>query len=164
MSETTLLDPAAPAADLTSLIQGVRELIELVNATSVTRVALSVGAVQMEIESAPTVNGSALVTPVTSITPVTTVTPAAHPVPARPASTVIKAILIGVFYRCPAPGHAPFVEVGSRVEAGQQIAIIEAMKMMNPVVCDHAGVINEILAEDGDVVEFDQPLFTVEPG
>jgi acetyl-CoA carboxylase biotin carboxyl carrier protein len=134
------------------LIQGVRELVELVNATSVTRVALSVGSIRVEIESAPTMNGPALAAP------------AALEVPAPPASGAIKAILVGVFYRRPAPGEPPFVEVGTRVEAGQQIAIIEAMKMINPVVADRASVISEILVEDGDVVEFDQSLFTIEPG
>lgn len=161
MSEPTLLEVATAhssalaAADLAPLIQGVRELIELVNATSVTRVHLDVGSIRVEIEAAPTVSAvPALAAPGA---------PGAPQVPAPPAGSTIKAILVGVFYRHPGPGEPPFVAVGMRVEAGQQIAIVEAMKMMNPVVADRACVISEILVEDGDVVEFDQSLFTIEP-
>ena len=73
------------------------------------------------------------------------------------------ALLVGTFYRAPEPGAAPFVEVGDIVEAGQDVAIIEAMKMMNRVQTDRAGRVVEILVEDGETVEFEQPLIVIEP-
>jgi acetyl-CoA carboxylase biotin carboxyl carrier protein len=69
---------------------------------------------------------------------------------------------VGVFYRRAEPGKPPLVEVGDRVEAGQPLAIVEAMKMMNEVVSSVAGTIVGIHAEDQDVVEFDELLFTIE--
>jgi acetyl-CoA carboxylase biotin carboxyl carrier protein len=78
----------------------------------------------------------------------------------RPA---VLALLVGTFYRAPEPGAAPFVEVGDIVEAGQDVAIIEAMKMMNRVQTDRAGRVAEILVEDGEMVEFEQRLIVIEP-
>ncbi|MBX6769423.1 MAG: acetyl-CoA carboxylase biotin carboxyl carrier protein [Actinomadura rubrobrunea] len=78
-------------------------------------------------------------------------------------AVLITAPLMGVFYRRPAPDRPPFAEVGQRVEAGEQIAIVEAMKTMNPVRADRAGVVTRIHVEDGEVVEFQQPLMSLEP-
>ncbi|WP_422770160.1 acetyl-CoA carboxylase biotin carboxyl carrier protein [Plantactinospora sp. WMMC1484] len=86
-------------------------------------------------------------------------------VTAPPGGTVaVTAPLMGVFYRCPGPDQPPFAEVGQRVEAGDQVAIVEAMKMMNPVVTDRGGIVRAVHATDGDVVEYDQPLLSIEPG
>jgi len=73
----------------------------------------------------------------------------------------IDAPMIGVFYRRPSPGAAPFVEPGQRVEADTTIGIIEIMKLMNPVVAGKAGVITDFLVTDADAVEFGQPLATI---
>ncbi len=73
--------------------------------------------------------------------------------------SVVRAPSIGVFYRCQEPGAAPFVEIGDRVSAGQQIGIVEAMKLMIPVNAQSSGVITEVLKRDGDAVEYDEPLF-----
>lgn len=94
--------------------------------------------------------------------------PAAAPVegvaaPEVPAlGAVVRAPSVGVFYRCPEPGADPFVEVGDRVSAGQQVGIVEAMKLMIPVTAQ-AGVITGILKEDGEPVQFDEPLFSYSP-
>ncbi|BDT96316.1 hypothetical protein IFM12275_62920 [Nocardia sputorum] len=85
---------------------------------------------------------------------------AAPEVPALGA--VVRAPSVGVFYRCPEPGADPFVEVGDRVSAGQQVGIVEAMKLMIPVTAQ-AGVITGILKEDGEPVQFDEPLFSYSP-
>lgn len=74
---------------------------------------------------------------------------------------VQRSPMVGTFYRSPAPGSARFAEVGSTVKAGDTVCIIEAMKMMNQIQADKAGVIESILVEDGQPVEFDQPLFTI---
>jgi acetyl-CoA carboxylase biotin carboxyl carrier protein len=75
----------------------------------------------------------------------------------------VRAALVGTFYRALEPGLKPFVEVGDLVEPGQQLAILEAMKLMNPVVSDVRGRVVEILVADAESVEYDQPLLVVEP-
>jgi len=69
--------------------------------------------------------------------------------------------MVGTFYRSPSPGSPPFVEAGRQVEVGDVICIVEAMKMMNQIEADRAGVVETILVEDGEPVEFDQPLVTI---
>lgn len=89
------------------------------------------------------------------------------PVAAAPAAAaeiaghVVKSPMVGTFYRSPSPGSPSFIEVGKQVKAGDVICIIEAMKMMNQIEADKAGVIGAILVEDGNPVEFDQPLVTI---
>lgn len=73
---------------------------------------------------------------------------------------VVRAPSVGVFYRCPEPGADPFVAIGDRVSAGQQVGIVEAMKLMIPVTAQAGGVITGILKDDGDPVHFDEPLFS----
>lgn len=75
----------------------------------------------------------------------------------------IKAPIVGTFYRAPSPDAEPFVETGQNVEVGQVICIIEAMKLMNEIKSDYKGRIVEILAENGDPVEFSQVIFLLEP-
>ena len=75
----------------------------------------------------------------------------------------INAPLVGTFYRAQSPGAKPFVEVGTRVQRGQTIGIIEAMKVMNEVSSDTAGVVAEILVQNGETVQFDQPLLVIDP-
>jgi acetyl-CoA carboxylase biotin carboxyl carrier protein len=74
----------------------------------------------------------------------------------------IKAPMVGTYYAAPAPGAKPFVEIGSQVEAGDTLCIIEAMKMMNQIEASVSGRVVSILAENGEPVEFDQVLFVVE--
>lgn len=76
---------------------------------------------------------------------------------------VVRAPLVGTFFRRPAPDEGPFVEVGDTVEVGDVLCIIEAMKIMNEIESDAAGKIKEVLVEDGESVEYDQPLFLIEP-
>ena len=84
-------------------------------------------------------------------------------VPAVPAGRYLTAHSVGVFYRAPEPGSKPFVDVGDVVVPGQQLGIIEAMKLMIPVEADSAGRIVEVIAGDGQSVEYGDPLFAVEP-
>jgi acetyl-CoA carboxylase biotin carboxyl carrier protein len=74
---------------------------------------------------------------------------------------VVKSPMVGTFYRSPSPGSPAFAEVGKHVKVGDVICIVEAMKMMNQIEADKAGVIEAILVEDGQPVEFDQPLVTI---
>jgi acetyl-CoA carboxylase biotin carboxyl carrier protein len=74
---------------------------------------------------------------------------------------VVASPMVGTFYRSPAPGTKPFVEVGQSVKPGDVLCIVEAMKMMNQIEADKAGVVGAILVEDGAPVEYDQPLITI---
>ena len=90
------------------------------------------------------------------------------PPPAVPASRSdlvdITAPMVGTFYRAPAPGEAPFVEVGTRIGVGQTVCILEAMKLMNELEAEAAGEVVEILVDNGTPVEFGQVLMRVKPG
>lgn len=89
-------------------------------------------------------------------------TPAASAAPAS-EGTPVKSPMVGTFYRAPSPGAAAFVEVGQTVTVGQTLCIIEAMKLMNEIESDVAGVITKILVESGQPVEYGEPLFLVSP-
>jgi len=89
--------------------------------------------------------------------------PAAAPAQAVPdRSKIIESPIVGTFYRSATPGADAFVKVGSKVEADQTVCIVEAMKVMNEIKAEKSGVIKEILVENGEPVEFGQPLFVLE--
>jgi len=96
-----------------------------------------------------------------AVAPAAAAAPAAPAAPAMPAGHVVKAPMVGTFYRAPNPGAAPFVEVGQSVKEGDAVCIIEAMKLLNEIEADKAGVIKEILVENGEPVEYGQPLFVI---
>ena len=89
-----------------------------------------------------------------------TATPLAGP--AEPTGHTLKSPMVGSFYRCPSPGTPSFVEVGQTVTKGQTLCIIEAMKLLNEIESDAAGVVKAILVENGQPVEYGQPLFIIE--
>lgn len=78
-----------------------------------------------------------------------------------PRGHAIKSPMVGTFYRSPSPGASAFVEIGQSINAGDTVCIVEAMKMMNQIEADKSGVVEAILVEDGEPVEFDQPLITI---
>lgn len=93
------------------------------------------------------------------------------PAPAAPAAEaaepeitghIVRSPMVGTFYAAPAPGASDFVSVGQQVKAGETLCIVEAMKMMNQIEADKGGVVKQILVENGEPVEFDQPLFVIE--
>ena len=88
--------------------------------------------------------------------------PAVAPAPVAPEGHAVKSPMVGTFYRSAAPGAKAFVDVGSTVSVGDTICIIEAMKLMNEIECDKAGVIKAIMVESGQAVEYGQPMFMIE--
>ncbi len=82
-------------------------------------------------------------------------------VAALPAGHVVKAPMVGTFYASATPGAPPFVKVGQQVKAGETLGIIEAMKMFNQIEADVAGTVQAILVENGQPVEFDEPMFVI---
>lgn len=87
--------------------------------------------------------------------------PAAPAEPVVPSGHMVTAPMVGTLYRSPNPGAAPFVEVGQSVQEGDALCIIEAMKLLNEIEADKAGIIKEILVENGAPVEYGQPLFVI---
>jgi len=83
--------------------------------------------------------------------------------PAKAQLVDIKSPMVGTFYSAPEPGAGPYVKVGSRVAAGQVVCIIEAMKIMNEIEAEVAGLVREVCVENAQPVEFGQPLFRVDP-
>lgn len=84
------------------------------------------------------------------------------PPPAAPAGHTVKSPMVGTFYRSSSPGAKAFVELGSQVKEGETICIIEAMKILNEIEADKSGTVTRILAENGQAVEYGQPLFVIE--
>jgi len=109
--------------------------------------------VMMQPHAAPQ---TAMAAPVTAVA--STVSAAA---PAEPQGHIVKSPMVGTFYRSSAPGAAPYVEVGASVKEGDTLCIIEAMKLLNEIDADASGVIKQILVENGQPVEFGQPLFVI---
>jgi len=87
--------------------------------------------------------------------------PVAEAAPAEPSGHLVRSPMVGTFYRSPSPTAASFVEVGHTVKAGDVLCIVEAMKMMNHIEADKSGVVQAILVDNGQPVEFDQPLFSI---
>ncbi|HET6528736.1 MAG TPA: acetyl-CoA carboxylase biotin carboxyl carrier protein [Balneolaceae bacterium] len=79
----------------------------------------------------------------------------------QPAGEVVKSPIVGTFYRSPSPDDDPFIKVGDQVEKGQTLCIVEAMKIMNEIESEYSGEVKKILVEDGEAIEFDQPLFII---
>lgn len=89
--------------------------------------------------------------------------PAASTPSASPNAKKVTAPLVGVFYSSPSPDSEPYVKVGDRVEAGQVLCILEAMKLFNEITSDHSGVVTRIIPENGELVSLGQELFWIEP-
>lgn len=88
--------------------------------------------------------------------------PAPAPAPEVAKGHIVKSPMVGTFYRASAPGAKSFVEIGAQVKEGDTICIIEAMKILNEIEADKAGTITQILCENGQAVEYGQPLFVIE--
>ena len=149
-------------------IRKVKKLIELLEQSNINELEINEGDESVRISR----GGSAVTytaAPAPAPTPVeATPAPAAAaaPVEAAPESEqieghAVKSPMVGTFYASPAPGSPAFVSVGQTVAAGDVICIIEAMKMMNQIEADKSGTIGAILVEDGEAVEFDQPIVTI---
>lgn len=102
------------------------------------------------------------IAPVTAAAAAPAVTASAEAAaPALPAGHIVTSPMVGTFYRSPSPGAAAFVNVGDTVKEGQTLCIIEAMKLLNEIEADKAGVIKDVLVENGQAVEYGQPLFVI---
>ena len=134
--------------------------LEITEAEGKVRIIKSMGVaapVVMQQAAAPVVLAPA---PVAAAAPTE---PAAAPsAPAAPAGHAVKSPMVVTFYRSSSPGAAPFIQIGSVVKEGDTLCIIEAMKILNEIESDKAGTVTQILCENGQAVEYGQPLFIVE--
>jgi acetyl-CoA carboxylase biotin carboxyl carrier protein len=150
-------------------IRKIKKLIELVEESGIAELEITEGEESVRIHrggSAPTVQYAApqimQQAPAQVPAPVAEVAPSAPATPATPSGYVVKSPMVGTFYRSSSPEAKAFVEVGQSVNVGDTLCIVEAMKMMNQIESDKAGVIKEILVNNQDPVEFDQPMFVIE--
>ena len=152
-------------------IRKVKKLIELLEESNINELEITEGEESVRISRGGTATYAAPA-PVATPTPVAAVpavappspsveTPAGAPAADELAGHVVRSPMVGSFYSSPAPGSPTFVSVGQSVAPGDVLCIIEAMKMMNQIEADKAGTIGAILVEDGEPVEFDQPIFTI---
>ncbi len=153
-------------------IRKVKKLIELLEESGVAEIEIQEGEESVRIsrysQSAPPPTPVAAPAP----PPAAAAAPAPAPAPAAeseapaeaevPEGHVVKSPMVGTFYRAPSPGASPFVEVGQQVNVGDTLCIIEAMKLLNQIEADKAGTIKAILVENGQPVEYDQPLFIID--
>ena len=154
-------------------IHKIAKLIEIVSKSDVSEINLKQGDEELKItrekavvQAVSTVIPAPVAAPVVAPAPAPVAAPAAPAAPASEAavdaSKLMKSPMVGTFYRSASPTASPFVEVGATVKEGDTLCRIEAMKMMNQIQADRAGVIKKILVENGSAVEFDQPLFEFE--
>jgi acetyl-CoA carboxylase biotin carboxyl carrier protein len=132
----------------------IKEGEEVVRLSRVPKGGVTVAAAPAPVMHAP----APAAAPVAQVTPVA---PAEAGAPNLPAGHVVKAPMVGTFYASATPGAAAFVKVGQQVKAGETLGIIEAMKMFNQIEADVAGTVQAILVENGQPVEFDQPMFVI---
>ena len=151
-------------------IRKVKKLIELLEESGISEIEISEGEESVRISRYPqpgtvSVAAAPMALPQMAPAPPPAAAPAASaaPPPAPAArGQQVTAPMVGTFYSGPAPGAKPFVEVGSEVKAGDTLCVIEAMKMMNQIESEVAGKVVSVLVENGNPVEFGQPLFVIE--
>ena len=150
-------------------IRKIKKLIELLEESNVEELEIKEGEESVRIS-----RGSKSVATVQTIAAQPAPVAAPVPAPAAPVSTpapaeapaaisghTVNSPMVGTFYRSPSPGAAPFIEVGQSVKEGDAICIVEAMKMMNQIEADKSGTIEKILVDDGEPVDYDQPLVVI---
>lgn len=134
--------------------------LEITEAEGKVRIVKGGGAMAQQAYAAMPVHGTAAVSPASA--PGAAIAAPVQPAPAVPAGHLVKSPMVGTFYRASTPGGKSFVEIGSQVKQGDTICIIEAMKILNEIEADQSGTITQILGENGQAVEYGQPLFVIE--
>ncbi len=149
-------------------LRKIKKLIDLLEESNLAEIEIKEGEESVRLARTPK-GGVAMAAPMAPAYP----TPAAAPAPTAPAAAsepagealpdghVVRAPMVGTYYASPAPDKPAFVSVGQSVKAGETLGIIEAMKMFNPIESDVSGTVVKILVENGQPIEFDQPLFVI---
>ena len=142
-------------------LRKIKTLIDLVQQSGISELEITEGEERVKISrhGAP---GTYAPAPMAASTFVLPAEAGPAPGPIEPTGHTLKSPMVGTFYRCPSPGTPSFIEVGQTVTKGQTLCIIEAMKLLNEIESDAAGVVKAILVENGQPVEYGQPLFIIE--
>ncbi|WP_145492448.1 acetyl-CoA carboxylase biotin carboxyl carrier protein [Yersinia aleksiciae] len=151
-------------------IRKIKKLIELVEESGISELEISEGEESVRISRAPAApNYPMMQQPYAFAAPQQPALATAAPAPAAevaaPAAIsghIVRSPMVGTFYRTPSPDAKAFIEVGQKVSAGDTLCIVEAMKMMNQIEADKSGTVKAILVENGQPVEFDEPLVVIE--
>ena len=151
-------------------IRKIKKLIELVEESGISELEISEGEESVRISRAPAAGSMPMMQPYYAAAPAQAAAPVAAAPAAAPAAEapaaisghIVRSPMVGTFYRTPSPDAKAFVEVGQKVNVGDPLCIVEAMKMMNQIEADKSGVVKAILLENGQPVEFDEPLVVIE--
>ena len=156
-------------------IRNIKSLVEIIEQSSVSEIELTQGEESVRISRASAAQPVMVTAPAAALqaaAPAAAAAPAPAAAPAEapaagdeanvPDEKLIKSPMVGTFYRSSAPDQKPFVEEGQSISKGDPLCIVEAMKMMNQITADKAGTIKKVLVSNGDIVEYDQPLFVLE--
>ena len=151
-------------------IRKIKKLIELLQKSDVAEIEIQEGEESVRISRYPSTKATALPSAIplpypvpaepAPVPPSTTSNP--EPAESVPSGYMLRSPMVGTFYRSVSPDSKPFAEVGQTVNAGDIVCIIEAMKMFNQIEADHSGVIARVLVENGQPVEYDQPLIIIQ--
>ena len=149
-------------------LRKLKKLIDLVEESGIAELEITEGEEKVKIvKSAVALSAAVAPLAIAHATPAPSVAaPAPAGAPVEPVAAgleghAVKSPMVGTFYRTPSPDAKPFVEVGQSVKEGQIICIIEAMKLMNEIECDKSGTVSAVLVENGQPVEYGQPLFII---
>ena len=155
-------------------LRKIKKLIDLLEESNLNEIEIKEGEESVRLSRGGVVMAAPAMAPMMHAAPAQPVTPmpmqspveaatggAARPAPDLPAGTVVRAPMVGTYYASPSPDKPPFVTVGQAVKPGDTLGIIEAMKMFNPIEAEVAGTVVAIQCENGQPVEFDQPMFVI---
>ena len=149
-------------------LRKLKTLIDLVSESNVSELEITEAEGKVRIVKGPVGGPVAMAVP--AVVPATVATPAAAPAaapapaaePAAETGHTVKSPMVGTFYSASSPDAKPFVQVGSVIKAGDTICIIEAMKILNEIEADHSGTVTKILVDNGQAVEYGQPMFIID--
>ncbi|WP_225639533.1 acetyl-CoA carboxylase biotin carboxyl carrier protein [Candidatus Profftia sp. (ex Adelges kitamiensis)] len=137
-------------------IRKIKKLIKLVESSSIFELEISEGQESVRISNTKITNS------IPMLQPYYTAESVAENLVKSNSSHIVRSPMVGIFYRTPHPDAKSFIEIGQKVDIGDPLCIVEAMKMMNYIEADKSGVVKEIMVENGQPVEFDEPLIAIE--
>ena len=159
MAQSKAATGRAPAMTIDEKL--VRQLADILAETGLTEIEVQEGEKRVRVSRAAQVAPAAPTAVAAAAPAPAQAAPAPVPAPEAPAANALKSPMVGTVYLAPEPGAADFVKVGDQVKAGDTVLIVEAMKVMNPITATSAGTVKAILVENGQPIEFDQPLIVI---
>ena len=159
MAQSKAASGRAPAMTIDEKL--VRQLADILAETGLTEIEVQEGEKRVRVSRATQAAAAAAPVVAAAAPAPAQAAPAAAPAPEASAANALKSPMVGTVYLAPEPGADDFVKVGDAVKAGDTVLIVEAMKVMNPITATTAGTVKQILVENGQPIEFDQPLIVI---